>query len=201
MSRARRRALGLSPLLVVFFASLLAGCTPTTSGPSSATIPPSQGGDPQANPGGPTPTAPPGTSPPAPMDGGMHAPVVLTLSSTGQDAATGEMSFLAVVEVNAPPGFPLTLTTSLPPGSQLTAGLAQETLTPSQPGQLQRTFKVRGALTPQAPMKLILNGIAPDKSSGLHAERAYPPPVSGPPPRTVGPLLPPGGRPPGPVPR
>jgi hypothetical protein len=133
------------------------------------------------------------------MDGGMHAPVVLTLTSTGQDAATGETGFLAVIDVNAPPGFPLTLTAALPPGAQLTAGLAQETLTPTQAGPIQRSFRVRGALTPQAPLRVAIRGQAADRSSGLSAERIYPPPASTPV-RTVGPL-PPGGRPPGPVPR
>jgi hypothetical protein len=129
----------------------------------------------------------------------MRAPVVLTLTPTGQDAATSEASFLAVIEVNAPPGYPLTLSVSLPPGAQLTAGLAQETLASLPAGQLQRSFRVRGALTPQAPLKLTLHGVAPDKSSGLSAERAYPAPANATV-RTVGPL-PPGGRPAGPVPR
>jgi hypothetical protein len=129
----------------------------------------------------------------------MRAPVVLTLTSSGQDAATGETSLLAVIEVNAPPAFPLTLSVSLPPGGQLTGGLPQETLASLQAGQIQRSFRVRGALTPQAPLKVALHGAAADKSSGLSAERAYPAPASAPV-RTVGPQ-PPGGRPPGPVPR
>lgn len=155
------------------------------------------------SPGGPgVPNGPGGPGPgpsPGPMDGGMRAPIVLTLNATGQDPATGELSFLAVVDINAPPGFPVTLTALLPPGAQLTGGLPQETLNLPQPGQLQRPFRVRGALTPQSPLRVVIDGRAPDNSSGLHAERLYPPPASAPV-RTVGPM-PPGGRPPGAVPR
>jgi hypothetical protein len=143
----------------------------------------------------------PNNYPPPPPRGGAEsqAPVVVTLQQGNVNPQTGETDVLAFFDVSQPIGYPVTVTVTPPPGGQLTSGLPQETLQLSQPGRLQRVYRVRSAqpLGPQNAVHLVLHGDG--AGVGVHADRWLPPPAemrvappSGP--------TPPGGRPPTPAP-
>lgn len=162
---------------------LLGACGPATP---AANPPPAGHGNPPG-PGGPPP----------PTDERHSAPLVVSLQ---QNSASGdETEILLTLETTSPFSYPLSLTATAPAGAQITGGQPQETLTVAQPGKLTRIFRVKGPLTQQAPFSVVIHGAAPDRSSGVHADKKFPPPAELAPPK-LGPP-PPGGRPPGPVPR
>lgn len=142
-----------------------------------------------------TPTAVATTPPPGPPGGGEMArgPMGVSLDQVSV-TPEGDHELVLTLDVNSPPAFPVQLTATAPSGAQLVAGQAQETLTLTQPGRVTRSFRVRGPLSAQSPFRVVVHGQAPDRSSGLHADKVYPAAVAVAPPVPNKP--PPGGRPP-----
>lgn len=136
---------------------------------------------------------------PAPTGENARFPVQVTLDAVGPASAAGEQDVQLVLDVNLPPAFPLLVTVTPPGGAQLVSGQPQETLTISQKGRITRVFRVKGTLTPQAPLLVVVHGEAADRSSGIHADKKFPVAAPGPGPQ-LGPP-PPGGRPPSGPPR
>jgi hypothetical protein len=139
-------------------------------------------------------------SPPAPVapapEPNLRAPLVLHLREP-RSLPSGELEIEARVEVTSPVPFPVSLKATLPRGASLVDGRLDEPLGPLQPGTLSRTFRLRAAaaLDPSDPFRLELHGEAPDRSAGVHAERAMPSP-----PGATAPFAPtPVRRPPAPV--
>ena len=169
-------ARSILPLLVVFGSALaLGGCAPSQ--------------DPSLQPGAPSPGGPE-----------MQAPLVVSLSQVGTNPATNETDIAVAIDVPRPLSYPVTMTVYPPPGGQLVTGLPQEVLTLAQAGRLTRTYRVRsaGPLTPDAALRVVVDGQSADHGAGLHADRQFPPR-----PEMVVPhngVAPPGGRPPGAAP-
>lgn len=125
------------------------------------------------------------------------APLVVKLVPVSENTATGEMELRADFEAREKLPYPITITLVPPSGALIVAGNQTETMDITSAGRFTKSFKIRVQAPPtaQAPVKVVVHGVAADKSAGLHAEPQYPAVVeTGVPPRQ-GPSVP-GGRPP-----
>ena len=125
------------------------------------------------------------------------APLVVKLAVVSENSATGETELRADFDAREAIRYPLSVTLVAPDGALIVAGTPSETLNVAQAGRFSKTYKIRtqAPLSQTSFVKLVVDGQAPDKSVGLHAEPRYPAVIeAGVPPRQ-GPSIP-GGRPP-----
>ena len=129
----------------------------------------------------------------------MIAPMYVTLEKGVTDAG-GETEFIAHLQINDSIRYPVTIEITPPPrDGVLTAGVKLENLDLSQPGNIDRSFKVKSSsgIDLSNAVKVVVQGGSP--ILGFRAEKQWPPaPELKVPPRT-GPQ-PPMGRPAGAVP-
>jgi glucose/arabinose dehydrogenase len=125
------------------------------------------------------------------------APLVVKLIPVSENAATGETELRADFDAREKLPYPITITLVPPAGALIVSGNQTETMDITSAGRFSKSFKIRvqAPLTAQAPVKVVVHGVAADKSAGLHAEPQYPAVVETTVPPRQGPSVP-GGRPP-----
>lgn len=110
-------------------------------------------------------------------EAGVQAPLAVRFDDEARRLSGEEWSIGVSIDVRVPMRFPVSLQVTLPRGATPVEGALSEQLTLDQVGTVRREFRFRAAEAPGVdnPVRVVLHGAAPDRSMGVHADRAFPP--------------------------